>query len=125
MSRRSKAKATNYPYKSKFEKDFATKYPQLEYEKDKIKYTVEHTYHPDWKVKENVYIETKGLWKAADRAKHRYIKEQHPEITVYLVFQNPDNRLSRVSKTTYGEYCDKHGIAWTTLEKGIPKKWLT
>lgn len=125
MSRRSKARVSNKPYKSKFEADFHAKYPQLTYETDKIKYVVEHTYNPDWKVKEGVYIETKGLWKAQDRAKHLHIREQHPEITVYLVFQNPNNKLSRVSKTTYGEWCDKHGIEWTTLEKGLPKKWLT
>lgn len=124
MSRRSKARVKLYPYKSQFEKDFHDKYPDLIYETDKIKYQVEHTYNPDWKVKDSVYIETKGLFKAADRAKHLKIREQHPEITVYLVFQNPNNKLSRVSKTTYGEWADKHGIEYTTLEKGVPDHWL-
>ena len=123
ISRRSKSRVTNSPYKSKFEKDFAAKYPLLEYEKDKIKYLVEHTYNPDWKIRDNVYIETKGLWKAADRAKHLHIRTQHPEVTVYLVFQNPNNKLSRVSKTTYGEYCDKHGIEWATIDT-IPGEWF-
>jgi hypothetical protein len=124
MSRRSKARVNLYPFKSKFEKDFHEAYPQLEYEKDKILYDVTHTYNPDWKVKDGVYIETKGLWKPADRAKHKYIREQHPELKVYLVFQNANNKLSRVSRTTYGDYCDKHDMEWTTLEKGIPKEWL-
>lgn len=91
---------------------------------DVIHYLVDHKYNPDFKVKEGVYIETKGLFKAADRAKHLHIREQHPDITIYLVFQNPNNRLSRVSKTTYGMWADKHGIGWTTLEAGIPKEWL-
>lgn len=120
MSRRKKR---TDKYKSNFEAEFAQRYPTVEYEKDKIEYTVVHTYHPDWKVKENVYIETKGLWLAADRAKHLKIREQHPEITVYLVFQNPNNKLSRVSKTTYAEFCDKHGIEWATIDT-IPKRWF-
>lgn len=121
MSRRKKR---NDKYKSNFEAEFARQYPQLEYEKDKIKYNVEHTYNPDWKIRENVYIETKGLWKAADRAKHLHIRAQHPEVTVYLVFQNPNNRLSRASRTTYGEWATKHGIEWSTLELGVPDHWL-
>jgi len=124
VSRRSKARVKLYPYKSQFEKDFHEKYPKLKYEDTKLKYTVEHTYSPDFTVKENVFVETKGLFKAADRAKHLYIQKQHPEVTVYLVFQNPNNKLSRVSKTTYGEWADKHGIKWTTLEEGIPKEWF-
>lgn len=89
-----------------------------------LSYLVEHKYHPDFKIKEGVYIETKGRFVASDRAKHLYMREQHPEITIYLVFMNPNNKLSRVSKTTYGEWCTKHGIKWTTLEAGIPKEWL-
>lgn len=123
LSRRSVARKKFHPYKSKFEYDFAEQYPTLKYETDKIKYTVQHTYNPDWKIRDGVYLETKGLFKAADRAKHLYIKQQHPEITVYLVFQNPNNRLSRVSKTTYGEWCDKHGIEWATLDT-IPEEWF-
>lgn len=124
LSRRSQKRKTIYPYKSQFEKDFHEKYPKLKYEDTKLKYTVEHTYSPDFTVKDNVFIETKGLFKAADRAKHLYIKQQHPEVTVYLVFQNPNNKLSRVSKTTYGEWCDKHGILWSTLQEGLKKEWL-
>lgn len=110
-------------YKSNFEAEFAKRYPRLEYEQDKIVYTVDHTYHPDWKVKDGVYIETKGLWKAADRAKHLHLREQHPEIQIYLVFQNPNNKLNRASKTTYAMFCDKHGIPWATIDT-VPKEWL-
>jgi hypothetical protein len=122
ISRRMKGPSI-LPFKSKFEKTFSELYPQLEYEKDKIKYTVEHTYNPDWKIKENTYIETKGLWRSSDRAKMLHVKEQNPLITVYMVFQNPNNKLSRVSKTTYGMFCDKHGIQWATIDT-IPEEWF-
>lgn len=114
---------TNAPYKSKFEKDFAALYPKLEYEADVIPYTMVHHYHPDWKIKENTYIETKGLWKSADRAKHKHLREQHPDLVVYMVFQNPNNKLSRVSKTTYAAYCDKNGIPWATIDT-VPEDWF-
>ncbi len=110
-------------YKSNFEAEFAKRYPQVKYESDVLEYHVVHKYHPDWKIKENTYIETKGLWTAQDRAKHLHIKEQHPEVTVYLVFMNPRNKLSRVSKTTYGEWATKHGIPWATLDT-IPEEWF-
>ena len=122
-SRRKQKLDSIKPYKSKFEQTFAQAYPKLKYETDKLQYEVTHVYNPDFKVKDGVYIETKGLFKAQDRAKHLHIKEQHPDITVYLVFQNPNNKLSRVSKTTYGEWCDQHGIKWATIDS-IPKEWF-
>lgn len=85
---------------------------------------MEHTYTPDWKITDKVFIETKGLWKAADRAKHLYIRDQHPDITVYLVFQNPNNKLNRASNTTYAEWCDKHGVKWATIDT-IPEEWFS
>jgi hypothetical protein len=98
--------------------------PKVTYEPDRISYTVEHHYTPDFKVKENVYIETKGLFRASDRAKHLHIKEQHPEIKIYFIFQNPNLKLNKVSKTTYAMWAEEHGYEWTTLERGIPAEWL-
>jgi len=88
-----------------------------------LEYVVTHTYNPDFKLRENVYFETKGFWRASDRAKHLHIKKQHPDVTVYLIFQNPDLKLNRASKTTYGEWATKHGIKWATLDT-IPEEWL-
>lgn len=83
-----------------------------------------HSYNPDFKIKENTYIEAKGLWVSSDRAKHLYVKEQHPEIKVYFIFQNPNLKLNRASKTSYGDWATSHGFEWTTIEKGIPKAWV-
>lgn len=83
-----------------------------------------HSYNPDFKIKENTYIEAKGLWVSSDRAKHLYVKEQHPEIKVYFIFQNPNLKLNRTSKTTYGAWATAHGFSWTTINKGIPPEWL-
>ena len=110
-------------YASKFEEAFHKKFPKLQYEPTKIKYTVEHTYTPDWKIKDGVFIETKGFWRAQDRAKHLHLKEQYPDLIIYLVFQDPNKKISRVSHTTYGEWATKHGIPWATLDT-IPEAWF-
>ena len=95
------------------------------YESDKLKYWVEHTYNPDFTIRENTYIETKGRFLSADRAKHLYIKEQHPEVKVYFLFGNASNTLTKSSKTTYAEWCDKHGFKWADFYRdGIPQEWF-
>jgi hypothetical protein len=110
-------------FKSGFEEDFHAKYPQLEYEQDKIKYKTDHTYTPDWKIRENTYIETKGYWNGAGRAKTLRVLQQNPDIILYLVFMNPNNKLNRRSNTTYAEFCDEHGIPWATIDT-IPEEWF-
>lgn len=84
-----------------------------------------HTYNPDFTLGPGVYLECKGRFTGVDRAKHLLIKKQHPEIVVYFLFERPFNTLSKASKTTYADWCDKNGYEWTTLEKGIPKHWLS
>lgn len=112
-------------YKSKLEVNARKILPEsVKYETEKIKYVKEHTYNPDWTVKKNIYIETKGLFTAADRAKHLDIKKQHPSIKIYFIFERPQNKLNRSSKTTYADWCVQHGYEWTTLQDGVPKHWL-
>lgn len=115
-------------YKSGLEEKIAAVIGKdVQYETHKLKYTVEHTYNPDFTLGPTTYIEGKGLFKAADRAKHLYIQQQHPEVRIYFVFGNPHNKLSRVSKTTYAEWCDKHGYQWCSIEdfnKAKVNQWL-
>lgn len=87
------------------------------YEQDKIKYTVpesKHSYTPDFTVTNNVYIETKGLWTAADRKKACLIREQHPEVNILYVLYR-DQRLSKKSKTTYLTWAAKNGLEACTF----------
>jgi hypothetical protein len=67
-------------------------------------------------------VETKGRWVIEDRKKHLLIKKQHPELDIRIVFQNAKTKIRKGSKTTYGDYCDKHGIIWA--EKNVPESWL-
>ena len=99
------------------------------YESEKISYIqpqTKHNYTPDFvlnKIDGNkMYIETKGRWVKTDRLKFDLIFEQYPEIDIRFVFQNPNAKLYKGSKTTYAQYCDKKGWRWA--KKEIPNDWL-
>lgn len=113
-------------FKSGLERKVWEAMPQrVTYEDTKIKYVVEHTYNPDFTISPNTFIEAKGRFLSADRAKHLYIKEQHPEIKVYFLFGKADNTLSKSSKTTYGDWCTKYGFDYADFYKdGIPPEWF-
>ncbi|RYF20761.1 MAG: endonuclease I [Oxalobacteraceae bacterium] len=108
-------------YRSKFEKDFAAKHKDAKYESVKIKYTIEHTYNPDWVLPNGIMIETKGLWTGQDRNKHLAVKKQHPGIDIRFVFM-ANNKLRKGSKTTYGAWCDAKGFKWAI--GSVPPAWL-
>lgn len=96
-----------------------------EYEQHVIEYTkpaTKHKYHPDFKLPNGIFIETKGRFLPDDRRKHVLIKEQHPELDIRILFQNAKTKISKNSKTTYADWCDKHNIKWA--EKSIPQEWI-
>jgi hypothetical protein len=97
-----------------------------EYEQNVINYikpATKHKYHPDFKLPNGIYIETKGRFVAADRKKHLLIKEQLPELDIRFVFQNSKTKLSKSSKTTYADWCTKNGFIYA--DKTIPLEWIT
>lgn len=97
---------------------------QNNYETHKITYVVEHDYTPDWSITDTSFLEAKGYFRASDRAKHLYIKAQHPEITVRFIFGDSRNKIHKNSKTTYADWCEKYGFEYTDLKTGIPEEWF-
>ena len=96
-----------------------------EYEQHKISYTkpaTNHTYTPDFKLPNGIFIETKGRFVLADRQKHILIKSQHPELDIRFVFQNANNKIRKGSKTTYADWCVKNNFIYSNKE--IPESWL-
>tara|TARA_R100001463_G_scaffold10682_9_gene30854 strand:+ start:747 stop:1100 length:354 start_codon:yes stop_codon:yes gene_type:complete len=96
---------------------------KYEYESTKVPYEIQHNYTPDFLLPNGIYLECKGYWEAADRRKIKAVKEQHPEIDLRMVFQTPYNKISKGSKTTYAQWCEKHNIPWTSYAN-IPIDWL-
>ena len=93
------------------------------YESEKVSYIIHHSYIPDFLLPNGIYLECKGYWEASDRRKIKAVKKQHPEIDLRMVFQSPFNKISKKSKTTYAQWCDRHEIPWTSF-RNIPIDWL-
>ena len=95
-----------------------------EYESTKIAYTISHNYNPDFILpNKHVILETKGYWDKDDRRKIKAVKEQNPDLDIRMIFQSPYNTISKKSKTTYAQYCEKLGIPWASYHD-IPLEWL-
>lgn len=116
--------------RSKFEEQVAKKYPELGYEQDKLSYTVpakKRTYNPDWTVRPNVFIETKGKLDRETTEKMILVKKQNPDATIYILFQRGSNKIRRGSKMTYLDWAEKNGFeaaCWQETRGEIPLHWL-
>jgi len=97
---------------------------KYEYETQKIKYRVEEdrTYTPDFILPNGIIVETKGRFTIADRKKHLLIQKQRPELDIRFVFQTSRAKLYKGSKSTYAQWCEKHGFLYA--DKSIPEEWL-
>ena len=80
------------------------------------------TYTPDFVLSNGIIIETKGMFTAADRHKHIAVKKQHPKLDIRFVFENSRRKLRKGAKSTYGEWCIKHGFRY--YDRVIPEDWL-
>lgn len=71
-----------------------------------------------------IIIETKGWFRTSkERTRFLDIRAAHPELDIRFVFSNANKPISKGSKTTYADWCDKHGFKWATGGK-IPNEWL-
>jgi hypothetical protein len=97
-----------------------------EFEKLTVHYTVpesKHKYTPDFEILSNgIIVESKGRFLPDDRKKHLLIKKQHPNLDIRFVFSNPKQKISKVSQTTYSDWCNKWGFKWAS--KQIPEEWI-
>jgi hypothetical protein len=97
----------------------------VKYESEKIPYIIpasQHTYNPDFKLPNGIFVETKGRFVAADRKKHLLVKSQNPQLDIRFVFSNSKNKITKNSKTSYGDWCDKNGFKYA--DKIIPEDWF-
>jgi hypothetical protein len=129
-----RAAALKYGYKSGLEHTVAehiktTEYP-LNYETETLNYIVPERkakYTPDFvftkRNGEFMFIETKGRWTSADRLKMKHVLASNPGIDIRMVFQSPNQKISKGSKTTYEAYALKLGIKHVA-KKDIPAEWM-
>ena len=118
-------------YRSGFERLVAQSLKQRKakvvYEPKKIPFTQPEktrTYTPDWLfVDTGIYVETKGRLTKADRDKLVWVKNQHPDLQIVILFQDAEVPIRRGSKTTFGDWATKNGFEWADFDAGIPRRW--
>jgi len=96
--------------------DYETPESRISYQKKPSTYT------PDFVLPNGIIIESKGRFLASDRTKHLLIQKQYPEKDIRFVFSNSRQKLSKGAKSTYGEWCVKHGFKYA--DKLIPEEWF-
>ena len=79
-------------------------------------------YTPDFVLPNGIVIEAKGRFLTKDRQKHLQVKAQYPNIDIRFVFSNPNQRISKISKTTYAKWCQTNGFKYA--KETIPKEWI-
>jgi hypothetical protein len=114
-----------HSFKSKLEeqvwKILKSNFPSVKYEPDKFKYIQpekERTYIPDFKTgKKNIYLEAKGKLDLDTRQKMVWFRDTNPHITIIFLFMNPDNKITKRSKTTYSKWAEDNNFLWLDYRK--------
>ena len=118
----------SHGFRSKFELEFAQYLAKskikYKYEKRKFRYIVPiKSYTPDFYLVEyGFYLELKGNLDVTDRVKHLLVKEQNESLDVRFIFPNSKKKIYKGSKTTYANWCDRHGFLYA--DNRIPNIWL-
>ena len=122
------SKPQRHKFRSDYELQVAKKLAEqgvkFEYEAHKITYVPKpKVYTPDFYLPEQgIYIEAKGFFSPSDRQKMLLVVQQNESLDIRMLFLRASNKLNRSSKTTYGSWCDRHGILWADGQ--IPPEWL-
>ena len=119
--RGSKPRFRRSTFEKRVEQDLEERGVKAKYEPKHYRYVTFHQYTPDYLLPNGIFIEVKGWFTADDRKKLLKIREAYPTLDVRLVFDR-DNKIHKVSKTHYSDWCDKHGFKWAL--KTVPQEWL-
>ena len=95
----------------------------IRYEEIKLDYEWREnkTYTPDFELPNGIILEVKGRFVLEDRKKHLFIRDQYPDLDIRFIFSSSKKKLYKGSKTTYADWCTKHGFLYA--DKIIPKEW--
>lgn len=53
----------------------------------------------------------------------KLVIEQHPDKDIRFVFQNPNAKIAKGSKTTYADWCAKH-LKVPHAKGDVPDAWI-
>jgi hypothetical protein len=95
---------------------------KCKYENEKLDYSIESTYTPDWTLANDVLVEYKGKMTDQTRTKLLAVKRCNPDRRVCIVFERATNKLSsRPNSWRYWEWAEKNGFEWS--ESVVKKEW--
>lgn len=113
------AKQKHGIYRSGLEKTFAKEAPRglFAYEPERIPYVVHRFYLPDFvHTPSGIMIECKGFFRVGDTQKYKAIRDTIDQELVF-VFSDPNKKLRKGSKMTLGQWCEKEGLAYFTVNQ--------
>ena len=108
--------------------DLLMKDAHFTYESAQIRWVSSHVYTPDFllrtRSRKTIYVEVKGFFRPSERGMFLILKRspEHAHLDLRFVFDSSKKRLSKNSRTTYGQWCDRHGFKYA--DHKIPKEWL-
>ena len=103
------------------------------YETERIAYVQpvkNRTYTPDFvittKSGKTLYIEAKGRFVTANRTSMNMVRDSNPDLDIRFIFSNPNQRISKTSKTTYAMWCERNNWQYTKFDPNqvVPREWL-
>lgn len=109
---------------------------QVTYEDTYLEYTIKGKYNPDFRISytkgdgTKCFIEYKGNGRAFDqkvRQKMIAVKEQNPDVTIYIVFHSDGRIGPRRKDGTYlkqSDWAKKNGFEYCIGMNNIPKEWF-
>lgn len=105
---------------------------KLEYETEKIPYTIEHVYEPDFPITRpdgtKLYIEAKGngrAWTSQVQRKMLEVRRQNPELDIRIIFYSDGSMGQRRKNGSFkrqSDWATEHGFKFSIRK--IPKEWL-
>lgn len=122
-------------YRSKFEANVAKEFKnhgiKFVYEPEVVHFIQPEKarkYTPDFRLtfkkgRGSILVETKGRLTSEDRKKLIWVREQNPKIKLVLLFMDSRKTLTKVSKTSYGDWCRKNDFEFYDFRFGLPKEW--
>lgn len=102
------------------------------YESVTLEYTVPaktRRYTPDFEIEmpdgTKFLVELKGMFTSDDRKKLRCVRTCHPDLDLRIIFYRASSRITKLSRTTYGQWATDNGFPWAELPKGdgLPLSW--
>ena len=87
------------------------------YEPYRIPYIINKKYIPDFICERTgAMIECKGFFRVGDTQKYKAVRDSLISQELIFVLYNEKKKIRKGAKMNMGEWCDKEGFKWFTLE---------